>query len=87
MIKLTNIPNGEKISDDFSVMVNGKQAQLYQVRVSDIPLYRTFTGEERPLETTELSYVGRRNKASVNQVMLKKYLQSILHLYCRFSCL
>lgn len=55
MIKLTNIPNGEKISDDFSVMVNGKQAHLYQVRVSDIPLYRTFTGEERPLETTELA--------------------------------
>ena len=53
MIKTTNIPAGEKLSDDFSVIVNGKEVQLYEVRVSDIPLYRTFTGTERPIETTE----------------------------------
>lgn len=55
MIKTTTIPLGEKLSEDFSVLVNGKQVHLYQVRVSDRPLYQTFTGTERPIETTELA--------------------------------
>ena len=53
MIETTTIPAGEKLSEDFLVRLNGQQVQLYQVRVSEVPLYRTFTGEERPIETTE----------------------------------
>ncbi len=53
MLNVTNIPAGEKMSDDFYVLLTGKQVQLYELRVSATPLYRTFTGTERPTETTE----------------------------------
>lgn len=55
MIRTTRIPFGEKLSEDFSVCINGKSVQLYQVRVSAIPFAHTFLGKERTLDQTELA--------------------------------
>ena len=53
MLRTTNIPSGEPLSEDFSVLLNGKPVQLYQVRVSAMPFCHTFLGAERSLDQTE----------------------------------
>ena len=55
MLRTTQIPSGEALCEDFSVLLNGKQVQTYQIRVSAVPFCRTFKGKERPLDQTELA--------------------------------
>ena len=37
MLKITNIPTGEKISNDFVIKLNGLEAKAYTTRVSAMP--------------------------------------------------
>ena len=60
MLRTTYIPSGEPLSEDFSVLLNGKSAQLSQIRVNALPFFHNYrgflnTGKERPLDETELA--------------------------------
>ena len=57
MVIATNIPAGEKVSNDFQIRINGNKVEAYQIRVSAIPFCHTFWGTERTLDQTELAAV------------------------------
>ena len=46
-------PEGEEVSPDFKVKVNGKAAFVYQARVSAYPENQVWPGYQRPVEQTE----------------------------------
>ena len=55
MLRITNIPAGESTCQDFLVKLNGMEAQCYAARVSAIPFNRTWPGQQRPLDQTEIA--------------------------------
>ena len=55
MLILTNPPSGEEIYTDYTVKVNGIDANLSAVRVSAMPYNTAWPGYQRPIEQTELA--------------------------------
>ena len=60
MLRTTNIPLEESLSEDFWVSLNGNQVRTYLIRVSATPFYGSYwgylnTGKERTLDQTELA--------------------------------
>ncbi len=53
MLKITNIPQGEKISNEFEIKLNGKCVEAFSARVSRIPFNCIWPGHQRPLDQTE----------------------------------
>lgn len=52
-MKITKIPCGEKISDDFHIKLNGMPAEAYAARVSAMPFNCIWPNHQRPPEQTE----------------------------------
>lgn len=57
MVKITNIPAGEQKGSDFQIKLDGIAAESYVARVSAMPFNRTWPGQQRPLEQTELASI------------------------------
>ncbi len=53
MLKITNIPNGEKISELYDIKINGECAKANFARVSAMPFNTVWPGHQRVLEQTE----------------------------------
>lgn len=53
MVRITKIPDGEKVSEDFAISINGLTAKAYAARVSAMPFNRYWPGRQRPIEQTE----------------------------------
>lgn len=49
------VPDGEPISKDYIVKINGQSLSVYQARVSAMPVNQVWPGYQRPLEQTELA--------------------------------
>ncbi len=54
-IVLYPIPEGEPVSKEYKVKINGKILQVYQTRVSAAPINQVWPGYQRPIEQTELA--------------------------------
>ena len=54
MLKIHKIPNGEPVSNDFRITINGQSAETYLARVSAIPFNRVWPGYQRSMDQTEL---------------------------------
>ena len=57
MVKITHIPAGEQKGTDFQIKLDGIVAESYVARVSAMPFNRTWPGQQRPLEQTELASI------------------------------
>ena len=55
MIRIPSIPDGAPVWDGFSCTLNGTPAAIHEARVSAYPYNRTWPGQQRPLEQTELA--------------------------------
>ncbi len=51
------VPDGEPISDLYDAYVNGIKADLYEARVSAMPLNRPWPGQERPIGQSEMAAI------------------------------
>ena len=48
-------PAGEKLSEDYTLRVNGKQVPVYACRVSAMPYNQVWPGYQRPIDQTEMA--------------------------------
>ena len=53
MVKITNIPQEEMVSELYEIKLNGTPAKANFARVSAMPFNCTWPGHQRPLEQTE----------------------------------
>jgi len=53
--KIWTAPAGEKLCEDYQLLVNGKPAPVYACRVSAVPFNQVWPGYQRPLDQTELA--------------------------------
>jgi hypothetical protein len=61
-------PEGEQLSDDFRVSVEGQTAPVYRCRVSAVPLNQAWRGYQRPLDQTELASFACWDMAGATEV-------------------
>ncbi len=72
-------PNGERLSADYTLRVNGKTVSVYSCRVSAMPLNQVWPGYQRPLEQTELAsfaYWGMSGPVSI-EITSKRPFESV----------
>jgi hypothetical protein len=55
-VNIYDVPQGEKISKDFSLLVNGQAVPVHEAHVSAVPFNRRWPGNQRPFEQSELAY-------------------------------
>jgi hypothetical protein len=56
MLKVQSLPQGEKTSKDFTVVLNDTlTVDLYEARVSAVPYNTIWPGQQRPIDQTELA--------------------------------
>jgi hypothetical protein len=48
-------PDGEKLSEDYTLRINGQPVPVYSCRVSAFPLNQVWPGYQRPMDQTELA--------------------------------
>jgi len=48
-------PQGEKLSEDYTLRINGQSVPVYNCRVSAEPMNQVWPGYQRPMEQTELA--------------------------------
>lgn len=54
-VRIYPVPEGELLSADFQMQVNGEHVPLHCTRVSAYPINRRWPGHQRPLNQTELA--------------------------------
>ncbi|HPO11967.1 MAG TPA: glycosyl hydrolase family 28 protein [Candidatus Hydrogenedentes bacterium] len=72
-------PSGEKLSEDFTVMVAGQAVPVYLCRVSAMPFNQVWPGYQRPIDQTELaSFVYWDMSAPVDvEVVSQRAIESV----------
>jgi hypothetical protein len=73
-------PEGERLSDDYTVVVGGIPAPVYPCRVSAAPINQVWPGYQRPLNQTEIAafaYCDCAGPVSV-QVTPKRGIESVI---------
>ena len=71
-------PEGEKLSEDYTLRVNGQTVPVYSCRVSAMPFNQVWPGYQRPMDQTELAsfaYWGMSGPVTV-EVDSKRPFQS-----------
>ena len=76
----TAFAHTEPISEDYRVIVNGKEIPVYTCRISKYPFNRVWTGHQRQIDQTELaSFVNLVSDEILHlEVILKRSYQKIL---------
>lgn len=72
-------PEGEKLSEDYTLRVDGRAVPVYSCRVSAVPLNQVWPGYQRPLDQTELAgfaYWGMSKPVTV-EVISNRPFQSV----------
>lgn len=72
-------PAGEKLSEDYTLRINGRAVPVYSCRVSAMPLNQVWPGYQRPLDQTELAgfaYWGMSGPVTV-EVTSNRPFQSV----------
>ncbi len=75
-------PDGERLSEDYELTVNGQAVPVYACRVSAVPFNQVWPGYQRPLDQTELAgfacwgmagpvKVSIRSRRSVESVVIR----------------
>ncbi|NLO82195.1 MAG: hypothetical protein GX094_03925 [Clostridiales bacterium] len=55
MVKIYPVPEGEQVSKDYKITINGMAVEAYTARVSAIPFNTVWPGHQRPLDQTEMA--------------------------------
>jgi len=63
-------PEGEELSRDYTVTVEGHPVPVYRCRVSAVPLNQVWPGYQRPLDQTELASFAYWDMAGAVQVQV-----------------
>jgi len=74
-------PQGEELSPDFSLKVDGQDAFVYRARVSAYPINQVWPGYQRPVEQTEMasfSYFDCSGKLRVELTSAKEFEEVII---------
>ena len=72
-------PDGEKLSEDYTLRINGQPVPVYSCRVSAFPLNQVWPGYQRPMDQTELAsfaYWGMSGPVTV-EVSAKRAFESV----------
>lgn len=72
-------PPGEKLSEDYTLRVNGRAVPVYSCRVSAMPYNQVWPGYQRPLNQTELAgfaYWGMSGPVTV-EVTARRVFRSV----------
>ena len=72
-------PSGEKLSEDYTLRVNGRAVPVYICRVSAMPFNQIWPGYQRPLDQTEIAafaYWGMSGPVTV-EVVSSRPFQSV----------
>ncbi len=64
-------PQGEALSEDYSLRVNGKNVPVYACRVSAVPFNQVWPGYQRPIEQTELAGFAYWNMSSTVRIVIE----------------
>ncbi len=81
MLKTYPIPQGEPVSADFEIKLNGQPVNAYTARVSAIPFNRVWPGKQRPLEQTELAsfiYYAADESVTVTLTAAKDFTELVI---------